>query len=205
MTTKKKAGKESGVSPVVLVVEDHDEERDSIRDQLVAFGFSVQTAKDLESARRRLKGRYYSGVVLDYRIPPFVPRGEEESGGVLLREIRKQDAFVPIVVLSAVVQPDQEGALVEDEVTFILHKAGSKPEALPQVMKRLTKQGEFIGSLLAEWVEDNPEANAKVLAGPDGKKYSLREALREMKRDTPLGRALRSNLLKGLLEVYVRT
>ncbi len=190
--------------PRVLLVEDYETERDAITDQLQLLGYAVDTAVDLKSARRKLKQRQYGGIVLDYKIPPFSPLGEEQAGGTLLREIRKADAFVPVIVLSAVVQPDQEGALVEDDVTFILHK-GSKAEALPLLLERAIRQGEFIGRVLGEWVEDNPAASKPVLAGPDGRKYSVRAALAEIRKDSPLGHSLRSTLIKGLLEIYTRT
>jgi CheY-like chemotaxis protein len=187
-----------------LVVEDYENERDAIRDQLEHEGYSVDTAENVATAERSLSRRQYNAIVLDYRVPPFAPRDEEQAGGALLRKIRKADAFVPVVLLSAVVQPLQEGALVDDEVTFILHK-GSAPEALPRLLHRLIHQGDFVTTVLSEWVEDNPASGKPVLAGPSGEKYSVRDALTEIRRDTSIGRLLRSELLKGLLEVYART
>jgi CheY-like chemotaxis protein len=187
-----------------LVVEDYEGEREAIRDQLELQGYSVDTAETSAAAERSLSRKQYNAIVLDYRIPPFARLDEEQAGGALLRKIRKADAFVPVVLFSAVVQPAQEGALVNDAVTFILHK-GSDPEALPQLLHNLIHQGDFVTSVLGEWVEDNPAAWKPVLAGPDGEKYSVRDALAEIKRDSSLGRQLRSELLKGLLEVYART
>ena len=190
--------------PRILVVEDYENERDALRDQLELHGFVVDTADNLATAERSLDRMHYSAVVLDYRIPPFAPLEEEQAGGALLRKIRKTDAFVPVVVFSAVVQPYQEGALVEDEVTFILRKS-SAAEALPQVLDRLVRQGDFITTVMSEWIEDNPAATKPVLAGPSGEKYSVRDALAEIRQDSSLGRVLRSELLKGLLEVYARS
>ncbi len=187
--------------PWILVVEDYENEREAVRDQLELHGFLVDTADSSAAAERRLGRRNYNAVVLDYRIPPFAPLEMEQAGGALLRKIRKADAFVPVVVFSAVVQPYQEGALVEDEVTFILRKS-SAAEALPRVLDKLLRQSDFITTVLSEWIVDNPAAAKPVLAGPSGEKYSVRDALAEMKKDSSLGRVLRSELLKGLLEVY---
>ena len=88
------AGRASGGTVRVLIVEDEARLLRLLQEQLSARGFQVWTANDGKSALRLL-ARRPNIVLLDLRLPDM-------DGLQLLRAMRRTDRSLPIVVLSRV-------------------------------------------------------------------------------------------------------
>jgi two-component system phosphate regulon response regulator OmpR len=78
----------------LLIVDDDGRLCDLLRRYLSSQGFRVTTAADAASARRRLAGFEFDGIVLDVMMPG-------DSGLVLLRELRAESEVPPVLLLTA--------------------------------------------------------------------------------------------------------
>ncbi|OYW27890.1 MAG: hybrid sensor histidine kinase/response regulator [Caulobacter sp. 12-67-6] len=56
-------------APLVLVVDDHDINRRTLRGMLEAFGARVETAEDAESALEAVHARVFDAILMDVRMP----------------------------------------------------------------------------------------------------------------------------------------
>ncbi|MEM7429443.1 MAG: response regulator transcription factor [Pseudomonadota bacterium] len=82
----------------ILVVDDDRRIRDLIKSYLCERGFRVSTAGDASAARQAMEGLSFDLLVLDVMMPG-------ESGLDLARSLREGSA-VPILILSALAEPD---------------------------------------------------------------------------------------------------
>ncbi len=90
-------GQEEGMAPRLLVVEDDDTIRETIRDALCQEGFEVVTCGDGRGALEMLQrssDNSYALIVLDVMLPGM-------SGLDLCRQLRASDNHTPILVVSA--------------------------------------------------------------------------------------------------------
>ena len=93
-------------SPTVLVVDDDDDIRFSVRDLLVSNGYAVETAADGQAALDYMRrGKRPSLIVLDLRMPV-------RSGNDVLDALRSSTFVdVPVIVLSAYLSQPPAGAV----------------------------------------------------------------------------------------------
>ena len=84
----------SGTGLKVLLVDDEEDIIEVIQDRLEAYGFTVVTAKTGVEALKKLSLERFDGVFLDVKMP--------EMGGIeALQEIRKTDAKIPVIIITA--------------------------------------------------------------------------------------------------------
>jgi DNA-binding response OmpR family regulator/two-component sensor histidine kinase len=139
-------------APVVLVVEDRDEDQAVIVRALSAAGYSVETAATGAQALARCQDRAYDAITLDLLLP-------DANGLEVLRAIRTEgmNREVPILVITVVTE---RGALGGGTVHDIL----SKPLNEAAMLESLTRAGvspERMGTVLV--VDDDP-GSSKLMA-----------------------------------------
>ncbi len=78
----------------ILIAEDETAQRELLRGFLVKEGFSVEVAANGREALRKLDETFFDVVLLDYKMP-------ELDGLGALREIRKRDPDLPVVMMTA--------------------------------------------------------------------------------------------------------
>jgi DNA-binding response OmpR family regulator len=78
----------------ILVADDDKTYRDSIRKVLEREGYSVESTGDVDSALKALRLRRFDLVVCDCRMPG-------KTGIDLLRELRRQNSDIPVLMVSA--------------------------------------------------------------------------------------------------------
>ena len=78
----------------ILVADDDQMFRESIRRILERQGYDVESVPDVDSALRSLGERHFDLVVCDYRMPG-------RSGIDLLKELNQQESRVPVMMVSA--------------------------------------------------------------------------------------------------------
>lgn len=81
-------------SPNILVVDDHDEIRDLVRQVLERDGYRVTLAANGQEMRRAIDAGQIDLIVLDLMLP-------DESGLALCRDFRAKESSIPIIILSA--------------------------------------------------------------------------------------------------------
>ncbi len=84
----------AGTRLKVLLVDDEEDIIEVIQDRLEAYGFTVMTARTGIEALNKLSIEKFDGVFLDVKMP-------EMSGIEALVEIRKTDAKIPIIIITA--------------------------------------------------------------------------------------------------------
>ncbi|MBD2431154.1 MULTISPECIES: hybrid sensor histidine kinase/response regulator [Fischerella] len=114
----------------VLVVDDDEVDRMSVRRALKAAGISVQLfeADDCKSAIAHLQDNSFDCVFLDYRLP-------DQDGLTLINDVRSRNIKVPLVVLTG--QGDEQIAveLMKAGAIDYLSKSRVSPVTLTQVLR----------------------------------------------------------------------
>jgi two-component system, cell cycle response regulator DivK len=80
-------------SPVVLVVDDSQDEREMYSRQLVATGYSVQVAENGEDALQKVAAQVPDVVVMDLAMPVL-------DGWEATRRLKEMHPTLPVIVLS---------------------------------------------------------------------------------------------------------
>jgi DNA-binding NtrC family response regulator len=78
----------------ILIADDDQTHRDSMRMVLERAGYAVEGAADVDSALAALDSRRFDMVLCDYRMPG-------KSGIDLLEELHRRDSTVPVLMISA--------------------------------------------------------------------------------------------------------
>ncbi len=81
------------VQPRILVVDDDEAVRAVLRDSLAAWGYHVTTASDGAEALELIKSELFDATLVDIRMPRM-------HGLELLREIRRYDVSIPVVMMT---------------------------------------------------------------------------------------------------------
>lgn len=90
----------------ILVADDDKTCRDSIRMVFERAGHVVQTAESVDNALDALRLNHFDLVVCDYRMPG-------KTGLDLLVELKKQEASVPVLMISAYADALAEKAIMQ--------------------------------------------------------------------------------------------
>jgi two-component system, cell cycle response regulator DivK len=80
-------------TPVVLLVEDSEDEREMYTRQLVATGYSVQVAENGEDALQKVAAQVPDVVVMDLAMPVL-------DGWEATRRLKEMHPGVPVIILS---------------------------------------------------------------------------------------------------------
>ena len=99
---------DAGDLPHILVVDDDHRLRELLRRFLSDNGFRVSTAGDAAEARARMGGVAYDLMVLDVMMP-----GES---GIELTEALRRSERIPILMLTAMAEPEHRIAGLESGV-----------------------------------------------------------------------------------------
>ncbi|MGH7318517.1 MAG: sigma-54-dependent transcriptional regulator [Candidatus Rokuibacteriota bacterium] len=81
------------IQPRILVVDDDEAIRAVLRDSLALWGYHATTASDGVEALELIKSELFDAVLLDIRMPKM-------DGLELLREIRRYDVSIPVVMMT---------------------------------------------------------------------------------------------------------
>ena len=99
----------------ILVADDDQTCRDSMCRVLEKEGYRVESAPDVDSALESLRQRHFDLVVCDYRMPG-------RSGIDLLKELKRQESHVPVLMISASVDAGLEAMALELGAVDMLEK-----------------------------------------------------------------------------------
>jgi two-component system alkaline phosphatase synthesis response regulator PhoP/two-component system response regulator ResD len=106
------------VSRHLLIVDDEAAIRFAVTEYFVAYGDSMDSAHDVESAQAHLLGTRYDAVIADLRLG-----GADESGGLDVIDIASRQHYQPcIVLLSAEHTPEVVREALRRGAHFTLHK-----------------------------------------------------------------------------------
>ncbi|MBY0573339.1 MAG: sigma-54 dependent transcriptional regulator [Undibacterium sp.] len=116
--------KEANRTPRILVIDDEAHLRELLEITLIKMGLDVDTAENLQAARRLLAKQSYSLILTDMRLP-------DGSGLEIVDEVNEQYKHIPIAVITAFGSTDN---------AVVALKAGAfdyltKPVALDQLRK----------------------------------------------------------------------
>jgi two-component system response regulator CpxR len=99
----------------ILVADDDETCRDSIRKVLERAGHTVLTAETVDKALDALNVQSFDLVVCDYGMP-------EKTGLDLLIELKRRCAPLPVLMISAYADPSAEAAILELGALELLKK-----------------------------------------------------------------------------------
>jgi DNA-binding response OmpR family regulator len=129
-------GADTGAPNRILIVDDDHELLALLADELRADGFEVQTARSAEEALRRLGQAWPDLLIIDLVMPGI-------DGLALAREIKNQ-ADLPIIVLSAIDTGDSKADLLEEVAEDYVSKPYHYPELRARINRVLRRLGEKV-------------------------------------------------------------
>src|SRR5215470_12412816 len=110
----------------ILVVDDESEIREGLEMLLAGEGYGVSSAETGESGLTRLEERPYDLLLLDVSLP-------DRNGIDLLKDIRRQDPHLPIVLITAYGSIEMARAAFKSGAMDYITKPWSNDELLAQV------------------------------------------------------------------------
>ena len=122
----------------ILVIDDSSLMRVLVRDCLEHTGFEVEDwlPMSVVEVRERIEISRPDLILTDFRMPGI-------NGLSLVQAVQRTDPTLPVVILTALREPETEVRLLKFGVKRILHKPIS-PQALAQALKEvLQAEGEF--------------------------------------------------------------
>lgn len=128
---------EQGKQPTILLIEEDDETRRPLVENLRKDGYRVIVSIDEEDALERVEsGHVHADLVLvDVVGKPF------EEGLRVGRQVRKHakyDGHTPLIVMPEKYSKDVEGTDVNVEGNDWIHYIGEEPDQLKKLLARLT-------------------------------------------------------------------
>jgi two-component system, cell cycle response regulator DivK len=120
--------------PVVLLVEDNQDERDMYTRQLTATGYSVHEAENGEDALRRVAAQVPDVVVMDLAMPVL-------DGWEAIRRLKATHPAIPVIVLSGHTG-GQGGRKAKEAGGDVLLTKPFGPEALELAVRVVLKRRE---------------------------------------------------------------
>jgi CheY-like chemotaxis protein len=122
--------------PRILVIDDSSFQRHRLRVDLEAAGFEVEDWVPMSSLEvlERIRRSTLDLVLSDYAMP-------DVDGLSVLKMVKRANPGLPVVILTAIRDPDREERLIQQGARCVLNKPISS-EALIQVLNRvLTEAG----------------------------------------------------------------
>lgn len=115
----------------ILVVEDDDDIRDTLKELLEEEGYQVDTAANGEQALRRLRSEAPQIILLDLMMPVM-------DGGTALPKIREVAPKAAVVVLSVIAERDALGRMGADDADGYVEKGDftTTADVLASVLER---------------------------------------------------------------------
>jgi CheY-like chemotaxis protein len=123
---------QESTAPVVLLVDDSQDERDMYTKQLVATGYSVQVAENGEDALQRVAAQVPDVVVMDLAMPVL-------DGWEATRRLKEMHPRVPVIVLSGHTG-GEEGRRAKEAGSDVLLTKPFGPEALELAVRIVLKR-----------------------------------------------------------------
>lgn len=143
------------MSPVVLLVEDDRELRNTLRDALSVEGYQVRASASLADARALLAHAVSSGgldlVLLDLGLP-------DGDGETLLFQLRREQA-TPVIVVSARHGDDPKVRLLDAGADDYLVKPFSLAELLARMRVALRHRGRTLRPATVRYARDGLEVD----------------------------------------------
>jgi two-component system response regulator PilR (NtrC family) len=112
----------------ILIADDDQTCRDSMRKVLEKEGHTVLATEGVDAALEALGTRSFDLVVCDCRMPG-------KTGIDFLKELRKQGAQVPVLMMSAYADARTESKVFELGALRLLHKPIKRRELIEQTSK----------------------------------------------------------------------
>ena len=113
-----------GTSPAVqkriLVVDDHRQSREGLRESLLGEGYQVEAAADGWQAIKKVKEGRFEVAIIDLDLPPVY--GVDMSGWDLIRICRAFHPGITIIVVSAEAGQEVKAQAEELKVAKVLEK-----------------------------------------------------------------------------------
>ena len=110
----------------ILVVDDEDEIREGLEALLTSEGFEVSSAGTGEAGLQKLEDRPFDLMLLDVSLP-------DRNGLELLREIRRRDPYLSIILITAYGSIDMARAAFKGGAQDYITKPWSNDELIAQV------------------------------------------------------------------------
>lgn len=126
----------------ILAIEDEHELAGLLRTALERSGFAVDLAGRLQEARDFLAVMTYDAAILDLGLP-------DGNGLTLLREIRKDGANLPILILTARDEPDDRVLGLDAGADDYLVKPFHMPELVARIRALLRRPNAALGVILS--------------------------------------------------------
>ncbi len=144
-------------------------------------------------------------IILDYHFGT-----KRENGLSLFKELTKQSSLLYIILNTAKVLdeiPNTELKIfINDHLMALVDKTDGYPKTLEQVDKAINYLDNRVDCVLEEWIIRHEKFTKETpyLQDERGKSYSLKDILSEIRKDTPFGRSMSSNIIRTAITMLQR-
>lgn len=184
----------------ILYLDDKPETVTSIVEHLSQF-FDVTLLTSAKNARELLLETPFDLIILDWRLID-----QEESGAEVLRLIRKENAQIKVIMVTANLNylPD-----LEDLVNLGISKLFFKNEEhllddLTAAVSEVVESRDAIIQGLEDWLEARKAMKDTVVYVAGDKSYTAEQLLNEIKKNSEIGRTQTRVLVEHIFDSLIR-
>lgn len=140
-------------------------------------------------------------IILDYKFD-----ADRSTGRDVLEKIRQISKLIPVIIWTANGDRLTEIAdFVNYKAYAILNKSPYEP-VLESVSRADKELNNSLEGAIEEWVllQDKNELDKPYMINANGKSYSLRDILREVREQTPFGQRIEKDLIMLTIDLLIR-
>jgi len=179
----------------ILIIDDERDWADSAK-MLLQDKYDVEVVEHGEEGIEKIHQNYYDLLLIDWQLMG------DKTGTDVMVEIKKFNKVIPIILVSGKI--DERKPLIEaiqKGATDYVEKDTELPEKLPHAIENALDKRDVVIRGFEKWLNRFEDPNQVVLRTLSGKEYSAKQILIEIKKDSEIGRRIREDIVKVVLEL----
>lgn len=133
-------------------------------------------------------------------------KDDKENGHILLEEIYKMSALIPVILWSGINQTEEEFSdFINNHAFGFLSKDSTLEESMSMIDKAYIHLKSSLDNTIEDWIIENEEDKDKpIYVSTDGKSYSLNDILKEIRSQTEIGKEFAVKLNALTIDLLLR-
>lgn len=188
---------------IILVIEDTIEFKThsalfQVREKYEQVEFFESAKEGLSFLKKNLGKRII--VVLDYQL------SNQEKGNNVLHEIRDDISHLIPVIFWTANRIEEIADIIEDKTFAIVSKTSSMFSLVNKIIEAENEIKHSLEGALEEWIllQEESKLDLPYMITANGKQYSLRRILKEVREQTEFGMQMEKDLLMLTIDLLLR-
>ena len=183
--------------PRILIVDDESRWSDAVT-MLLQDRYDIEAVETAEEGIKKVQENHYDLLLIDWRLIG-------KTGTELTTEIKKFNQFIPVILVSGKI--DERRPIIEaihKGISDYVEKDAKLSRELPAAIERQLRARDKIILAFEKWLKEFKDPDKVLIRSVQGKEYSAREILEEIKKDSKLGRSIWEEIIKIVLDLAER-